>query len=156
MTSEVIAFGQRILKMRPSQPKEIVMTFVLSRYLRFVLLADAAASGATALLLLAGAGVLENWLGLPVALMREAGLVLVPYVIFVAVIASRRTASTGTVGAVIAINALWTAGSLLLPVSGWVAPTALGVAFVIAQGLVVGLLGLLQYAGLRQPGHSAA
>jgi hypothetical protein len=57
------------------QPKEVVMTNVvpMSRPLRLALLADAAASGATAALLVAGAGFLEDWLGLPVALMHEAG-----------------------------------------------------------------------------------
>ena len=41
-------------------------------FLRNVLMLDAAASGATGLLLVAGAGVLEDLLGLPVALLREA------------------------------------------------------------------------------------
>jgi hypothetical protein len=36
-----------------------------------------------------GAGSLESWLGLPVVLMREAGLVLVPKVIFVVFLAPR-------------------------------------------------------------------
>ena len=54
-----------------------------SPFLRNVLLLDAAASGATAALLIAGAGLLDGLLGLPVALMREAGLILVPYVAFV-------------------------------------------------------------------------
>ena len=61
----------------------------MSRLLRLALLADAVASGATAALLVAGAGYLEGWLGLPVALMREAGIVLIPYVTFVAFVASR-------------------------------------------------------------------
>src|SRR5215467_811838 len=43
------------------QPKEVVMTHVpMSRPLRLILLADAAASGATAALLVAGAGLLER------------------------------------------------------------------------------------------------
>ena len=42
----------------------------MSRPLRLALLADAVASGATAALLVAGAGVLERWLALPVPLMR--------------------------------------------------------------------------------------
>src|ERR1041384_5285214 len=51
--------------------------------LRFALLADAVASGATGLMMIAGADLLTGLLGLPVALMREAGLVLVPYVALV-------------------------------------------------------------------------
>ena len=54
-----------------------------SPFLRKALLLDAAASGATGLLLIGGAGFLDGLLGLPVALMREAGLILVPFVAFV-------------------------------------------------------------------------
>ena len=60
-------------------------------FLRNALLLDAAASGATALLLIAGAGLLEGLLGLPVALMREAGLILVPFVAFVAWVGTRES-----------------------------------------------------------------
>ena len=122
----------------------------MSRPLRLALLADGAASGTSAALLVAGAGSLESWLGLPVALMREAGLVLVPYVIFVVFLASRPAVSVGAVSTVIAINLAWAAASSLLPVSGWVAPTLLGIAFVLAQGFAVGALGLIQYICLRQ------
>ena len=128
----------------------------MSRPLRLALLADAVASGATAALLIAGAGVLERWLALPVPLMREAGLVLVPYVVLVAAVASRPATPVVTVGAIIAINAAWTAASVLLLVGGWVSPTLLGVAFVMAQALAVGALGLIQYLCLRQAVGSVA
>jgi hypothetical protein len=49
-----------------------------SPFLRNVIVLDAAASGATGLLVIAGAGLLEGLLGLPAALLRGAGLVLVP------------------------------------------------------------------------------
>ena len=65
----------------------------MSRLLRLALLADAAASGATAALLVAGADFLEGRLGLPMAFMREAGMVLIPYVIFVVLVASRPSPS---------------------------------------------------------------
>jgi hypothetical protein len=131
--------------------KEVVMAHVpMSRSLRLVLFADAVASGTTAALLVAGANVLERWLGLPVALMREAGLVLIPYVVLVVLVASRPAAPVATVNAIIAINAAWTAASVLLLVGGWVSPTLLGVAFVLAQALAVGAFGVLQYVCLRQ------
>jgi hypothetical protein len=122
----------------------------MSRSLRLVLVADAVASGATAALLVAGAGVLERWLGLPVALMREAGLVLIAYVVLVLAVASRPFTPVATVNAIIAINAAWTAASVLLLVGGWVSPTLLGVAFVLAQAIAVGAFGVLQYICLRQ------
>ncbi len=122
-----------------------------STFLRRALLLDAAASGATALLAIAAAGLLEGLLGLPAALLRWAGLVLLPYVAFVVYAGTREEISRSTVWAVIVANVLWAIASALLLVSGWVAPTALGYAFVIGQALVVALLGELQYMGLRRP-----
>lgn len=122
----------------------------MSRSLRLALLADAGASGATAALLVAGAGLLEPLLGLPVALMREAGMLLVPYVILVVFVASRRSAAVTVVNAIIVINAAWTAASLLLLASDWVNPSMLGIAFVLAQALAVGAFAVIQYACLRQ------
>ncbi len=95
-------------------------------FLRNVLLLDAAASGATAALLIAGAGLLEGLLGLPVALMREAGLILVPYVAFVAWVGTRESVARGAVWAIVAANALWAVASVCLLLSGLVAPTVLG------------------------------
>jgi hypothetical protein len=126
------------------------------RFLRNVLLLDAAASGATAALLIAGAGLLGGPLGLPVALMREAGLILVPYVALVAWVGTRQAIPRGAVWAIVAANALWAIASAGLLVSGLVAPTALGHAFVIAQAVVVALLGELQYAGLKRQDTVAA
>jgi hypothetical protein len=120
-------------------------------FLRNVLVLDAAASGATGLLLVAGAGVLDDLLGLPVALLRAAGLILIPYVAFVAWAGAREPIARRAVWAIIAANALWALASVGLLVSGLVAPTALGYTFVIAQGAVVALLGELQYAGLKRP-----
>ena len=65
--------------------------------LRFALLADAVASGATGLMMIAGADLLTGLLGLPVALMREAGLLLVPYVALVAFVGTRRAIPHGAV-----------------------------------------------------------
>lgn len=125
-------------------------------FLRYALLADAVASAATGLLMIAGAGLLEGLLGLPVALMREAGLVLVPYVAFVAWVGTRTVIPHGAVQTVIALNVLWVSGSVLVLASGWVAPTALGYAFVIAQAAAVGLFAALQFIGLRRPQTAAA
>ena len=114
-----------------------------SPFLRKALLLDAAASGATGLLLIGGAGFLDGLLGLPVALMREAGLILVPFVAFVAWVGTRQETSRGAVWAIIAVNALWVIASL-------------GYAFEIAQAAVVALFGELQHAGLTRPQAMAA
>jgi len=120
-----------------------------SNFLRRALILDALASGATGLLTIAGADLVEGLLGLPAALLRGAGLVLVPYVAFVVYAGTRETISRSAVWIIIVANVAWAAASALLLVSGWVAPTALGYAFVIAQAVVVALLGELQYMGLR-------
>jgi hypothetical protein len=117
-------------------------------FLRHVLWADAIASGATGLVMIAGAGVLESLLGLPSALTREAGIILVPFAVLVAIVATRARISRVAVWTIIAANAAWTIGSFGL-LAGGVATTALGYAFVIAQALVVAILAELEYAGLR-------
>jgi hypothetical protein len=125
-------------------------------FLRNALLLDAAASGATAILLVAGAGRLDGLLGLPVALMREAGLILVPFVAFVAWAGTRASGSRGVVSAIIAVNVLWVVASVCLLIGNWVAPTLLGYAFVIAQAAAVGLFAELQYVGLKRQDAVAA
>ena len=124
-------------------------------FLRYALLADAVASGATGLLLIAGAGLLEGLLGLPSGLMREAGLVLVPYVAFVGWVGTREAISRPAVQAIIAMNLLWVVGSAVV-LFGFVAPTILGYAFVVAQAVVVGVFAELQFVGLRRQDAVAA
>lgn len=121
-----------------------------SPLLRQALLADAVTTGACAALMIVGAGALEGLLGLPAALLRGAGLVLVPFVALVAALGLRERVSRLGVMAVIGSNALWTVDSILLLLSGWVAPTAAGTAFVLAQAAVVAILAELQFVGLRR------
>ena len=118
--------------------------------LRYALLADAIASGATGVLLIAGAGLLDGLLGLPVALMREAGLLLVPYVVLVAYVGTREQISRPAVQTIIALNIVWAVCSVGLLLTDSVAPTALGTAFVIAQAAVVAVFAELQFIGLRR------
>ena len=125
-------------------------------FLRNALLLDAAATGATGLLLIGGAGLLEGLLGLPAGLMRSAGLVLIPFVAFVAWAGTREPASQGAVALIIAVNVLWVVASVCLLLSGLVAPTLLGYAFVLAQAVAVALFAELQYVGLKRSGPLAA
>ncbi len=119
-------------------------------FLRRVLRTDAVVSGATGLLMLGGATFLTRFLALPEPLLRSAGLVLLPYAAFVAYIATRERLARPAVWAVIIANALWTTDSIMLLLSGWVVPNALGYAFVIAQALVVAVFAELQYIGIRR------
>jgi hypothetical protein len=123
--------------------------------LRYALIGDALASGATGLLLAGGAGLLTGLLGLPEQLMRYAGLFLLPYAAVVAYVGPRATVSRAAVWTIIAVNALWVVESILLLVGGWVSPTALGVAFVAAQALVVAAFAEAQFIGLRKSRSAA-
>jgi hypothetical protein len=118
--------------------------------LRAALLADALASAAIGLLLTVGAEALAAPLGLPPALLRGAGLLLLPFAAFVGWLGRRAAAPRSFVVAVVAINALWTLESLALAFGPWAAPTALGVVFVTAQALAVAALGAAQAIALTQ------
>ncbi|MGV3615726.1 MAG: hypothetical protein ACO1SV_10365 [Fimbriimonas sp.] len=118
--------------------------------LRRVLLADAVVSGAMGLLLIAGSGLLTGPLGLPEALLRGAGWLLLPFVAFVGYLATRDTLSRPGVWLVVIVNALWVVDSGVLLLAGWVQPTPLGYAFVAFQALAVAAFAGLQRAGLRQ------
>jgi hypothetical protein len=122
----------------------------MSTFLHRALLLDAVATGATAALLLAGGGLLAGLLGLPPGLLRGAGLVLLPFVALVAWTGLRPVPPAGAVRAIIGVNAAWVVASLALLVGGWVSPTTLGTAFVIAQAVVVGAFAELQLLGRRR------
>jgi hypothetical protein len=118
--------------------------------LRRVLAVDAVSSAAMGLGLLVLAPVLAPLLNLPLALLREAGVILLPFAALVGYLASREQPARAGVWTVIALNAVWSVDSILLLLSGWIAPTGLGYAFVIGQAVVVGVFAELEYVGLRR------
>jgi hypothetical protein len=124
--------------------------FRTSTFLRFVLLVDAATCFATGLLMMFGSGTLAQVSGLPETLVRYAGLSLLPFAMFLVFLATRQLSSRSLVWAASVLNVLWTADSLLLLATGWVAPTQLGYVLVIAQALGVGILAGLEYVGMRK------
>jgi hypothetical protein len=126
------------------------MTFTPSLFLRRVLLLDAVATGATGILLLGGTSLLYSLLNLPTALMTYAGIFCVAWAAVVGFSSSRKQLSRNFVWTIVIANAFWTLGSIALLVSGYVAPTMLGYAFVIAQAIVVGVFAELQYVGLNR------
>ena len=126
------------------------MQISVSPFLRNVLLLDALASGATAIILLGGAHMLGPLLDIPQSLLFWAGAALVPFVLMVLAVSRRSTASRTMLVEIIAINALWVVASFGLLVSGFVSPNLLGIAFVSAQAIAVALFAELQYVGLRR------
>jgi hypothetical protein len=118
--------------------------------LRLALLADAAVSGATGLAMMVSAGYVDGLLGVPSALLRYAGLSLLPFAALVIFVATRERISRPAAWAIVAYNALWAVDSIVLMVSGWIAPTALGYAFIAFQAVVVAAFAELQYVALRK------
>ena len=127
------------------------MAFIQSsRFLRNALALDAAACAATGLLLSVGAGALSGLLGFPVEFLRGAGLVLLPCAALLAVFAGRVRLPRLAVYAVIGVNILWIADSVLILVAGWFAPTTLGIVFVLAQAAAVAIVTELEVIGLKK------
>ena len=127
------------------------MAFIQSsRFLRNALALDAAACAATGLLLSVGAGALSGLLGFPAEFLRGAGIVLLPCAALLAVFASRVRLPRLAVYAVIGVNILWIADSVLILVAGWFAPTALGITFVLAQAAAVAVVTELEVIGLKK------
>ncbi len=124
-------------------------TVRVSPLLRFGLLIDAGISGAVGALMLAATGMLHNITALPEPLLRYVGLVFIPYVLLVGWFGLRESLPRGAVWAVIACNVARAIASILLLTSGGIAPSTLGVAFVIVQAVAVVVFAELQFMGLR-------
>jgi hypothetical protein len=127
-----------------------------SLLLRRALLADAVFSGLSALVLSTGAGALASLLALPEILLRETGLFLIAYAALVGWLGTRTSMPKVFAWIVVAGNAAWTAASIALLFSGWVAPNLLGEAAVAMQAIAVGVFAELQYVGLRRSAQALA
>jgi hypothetical protein len=137
--------------------EEIIMQSNNSSFLRRVLAVDAISSGAMGLAMLSFGSFIAQLLNLPVDLIRDAGLVLLPFAAFVGYVASREHPPRASVWIIIALNVVWVVDSIVLLFTGWVEPNALGYSFVIAQAVVVGVFAELEYVGLkRAPTRAAA
>lgn len=122
--------------------------------LPFALWADAAATGASAVLLLAAGPQLEALIGMPAGQLRLVGAGFVAWVALVTLAARGWPARRGLTRAVVAGNVAFVAGAAALAA---LAPlTALGRAFWAAMAAAVALLALLQALGLRAPATSPA
>lgn len=132
------------------------MSVTVTTFLRNALFADALVRGAAGIAMMLGAPLLAPFLSLPAELLFWAGVVLVPFVAMLIMIARRTTVSKLVLFDIIAINVLWVVGSLVLLVSGVVEPNLLGIAFVAAQALTVAAFAELQFVGMRRATAAAA
>jgi hypothetical protein len=146
----VVASRPAACRLGTEKRKEAVMTIAITPFMRNALRLDAVVSAAAALLLLGGATPLAPLTRLPAGLLFWSGVVLVPFVAALVVVARRETAPRLVLVDIVALNALWVAASFGLLASGLVQPTLLGIAFVVAQALAVALFAVLQWSGMRR------
>ena len=123
--------------------------FASPRFLRAVLVADAASGAATALLHLTAAGALSSLLGLSAPLLVGSGLALIAYVAAAAWLASCDPVPRGQLAALIAGNWAWVGACIVLLATG-AASTPLGQAYLVVQAVAVGALAELQWLGMRR------
>jgi hypothetical protein len=125
------------------------MPVTVTKFLRAVLCADILFSAGGAVLMAVGAPFLAPMLNLPPTLLFGAGLALVPWILALWIVVRRESIPKIVLIDIAGINLLWCAVCFALLASGKVAPNGLGVAFVVAQAMVVAALGVLQFLGLR-------
>jgi hypothetical protein len=125
-------------------------TLQVSPLLRFALRLDAAATFATALPMCFASGALAGWTALPQALLFGAGLFMLGYAAVVGGLSRRATLPRWAVWTVIVGNALWALDCAALAFVGVVSPSALGVAFLLVQAVIVFAFAELQFVGLRR------
>ncbi|MGL4234756.1 hypothetical protein [Tabrizicola sp.] len=115
----------------------------LARILNF----DALTCAAMGLFLLLGSGPIAGITAIPATLLFYAGAILIPIAIYMALVARAGTGSPLAVWLVILGNLGWVVASVAL--FGVIAPNGLGVALILGQAAVVGLLAWLEYRAWR-------
>jgi hypothetical protein len=116
--------------------------------LRFALTLDGLVTGAMGVAFLAGAPLLDGWLGLPTALLAAVGAFLAVYAALVLRLSTRPV--RGAVIAVIAANAVWAVDTLVALALDWHEPTVAGQVVIAVQAVGCAAFAALQYVGLRR------
>jgi hypothetical protein len=118
-------------------------------FLRRVLLADAAASIAVAVVQIAATSVLASLLNLPSYLLTGTGAFLVGYVVLLLALSRAQTVFTSLLTLVIVGNLAWGLGCLVVAQAISPSPSILGNAYLLVQALVVWVFAALEWKGLR-------
>lgn len=116
------------------------------------LLADGILCAVMGTVLVIGSGTLAGWFGLSSALVRAAGLILLPWAAFVAFVGARAPIPPAGAWTVVLVNFAWCAASVVLVLADAADPTGLGAAVVLAQGAGAAAIGALQWSALRRGG----
>ena len=124
--------------------------FESPRFLRNVLVVDAASGAASSLLHLLGAGALTGLLGIPHGVLVMSGVALLAFVAAVSYAAACDPISRALVSMLIAANWAWVGASAVVFFLYAGAMTPLGQAYVIVQAVAVAALAELEWLGLRR------
>lgn len=131
------------------------MSFIASsRFLRNVLIADAASCLATGAIQALLPDSLPRILALPAGLLAVTGWLLLAYGFAVGLIAMSDPLPRALVRLLMVGNLAWGTACVLLLAGQWLAPNSWGAAWIAAQAATVTLLALLQWKGLRRSEHS--
>lgn len=127
----------------------------MTRFLRLALAADAAASGAMGLALALAPAAIGGATHLPPGLLSAAGLFLLGYAALLGWCASRPAIARPLLWLLVAGNLAWAVESALLPLLGFVAPNAWGIAFLAVQAVAVAVFAELYVIALRRAPRAA-
>lgn len=125
-----------------------------SALLRFALRADGIVSLTAGVLTCALLPALPAVFGASSAHLLAVGIFMAAYGLAVGALSRRVRMDQRLMGGIVIGNAGWVLASLCLPLSGWITPTAIGVLLIVGQALLVAMLSLLQFLGLRQSRQS--
>lgn len=125
------------------------MTIPMSPFLRNTLLADATTGAIAAVPTIAASGFLSAILGIPAGLVFWAGVALLPVVAFLLAMARCSEVPRAWLLEIVVINGAWVIASFGILAFGLVSPNGMGILFIVAQALAVGVFAALQFSALR-------
>lgn len=121
-------------------------------WLRRALWIDVFFSGVAGVAMGAGHTLLAPVLGLPEGLLIGAALVCLAWAAALGALARQSQIARPLAWGVVLGNGAWVAASVALLALGWVQPSGLGTAFVVAQAVGVGVFAELQWWAMRRAG----
>lgn len=113
--------------------------------LKSLLMLDAATCAIMGAVLLLKSKPIAALTQVPAALLFLAGTSLMPIAAFMALSARAVPVPAWAVSIVVIGNVMWVAASILLPITGLIAPNPLGWAFLVGQAGVVAILAKLEF-----------
>ncbi|WP_107655039.1 hypothetical protein [Nocardia suismassiliense] len=122
-------------------------------YLRTALRVDGWSTGAFGAVMLAGAAVLRDPLGLPTAWSIPFGVAMLGGALALLLIAGSLEIPFHQACAVVAVNAASAIGMVVLALSGLIDLTGLGIAFLFVGATVVAVFAAVEFVGVRRAGY---